>query len=197
MKIDKHHILREVKRLAIANDGKAPGRLVFERETGIKESDWYPHIWLRWGEAQTEAGYSPSQLQTRISDEVLIQKYISLVRELGKFPVVGELLRKAKSDRSFPSGKVFGRFGGKEKLIEAVIGHCRDNPAFEDILALSVELKRPLDREAGAERQDGPKVVTGLVYLMRTPLQDWPNQFGWASGKRTCNQNSGAAEDYS
>jgi hypothetical protein len=33
--IDKSHIIREIKRIANANEGKAPGRLVFERETGI------------------------------------------------------------------------------------------------------------------------------------------------------------------
>ena len=168
MTIDKRHILGEIKRLAIANGGKPPGKLVFERETGIKESDWYPHIWLRWGEAQAEAGYSPNLLQTRISDEVLIQKYIGLVRELKKFPVVGEMWRKARIDKSFPSNKVFDRFGGKEKLIEAAVSYCRDNPGFEDILALCVERKRPTAHGTEAQRGTEPKVATGFVYLMKS-----------------------------
>ena len=78
--MDKLHIIREIKRIAAANDGKAPGRLVFERETGIKQSEWYPHLWLRWSEAQAEAGYAPTQLQAKLSNEVLMQKYIGLVR---------------------------------------------------------------------------------------------------------------------
>ena len=56
MKVDRVHIIREIKRIATANGGKAPGRLVFEGETGIKQSEWYPDLWLRWSEALEEAG---------------------------------------------------------------------------------------------------------------------------------------------
>lgn len=134
--VDKNSIIREIKRIASANGGKAPGRLVFEGETGIKQSDWYPDIWLRWGEALAEAGYAPNKLTGRIEDEVVIQKYIGLVRELNRFPILGEIRRKAKIDKSFPSHTRFDRFGGKDKLIEAVVDYCRNNPGFDDILAL-------------------------------------------------------------
>lgn len=130
MKIEKHYILNEIKRIATANGGKAPGRLVFERETGIKYSDWQPYIWLRWNEALDEAGYAPNQLSTRIDDQIIIESYISLVRELHRFPVSGEIRRKARSDRSFPSAKLFDRFGGKEKLIEKVVAYCESKLAF-------------------------------------------------------------------
>jgi hypothetical protein len=93
MAIDK--IIREIKRIAVANGGKAPGVQIFERETGLKRWDWYPDIWLRWGDALEEAGYASNQLQTRIDDQVVIERYISLVRELGRFPVVGEIKRSA------------------------------------------------------------------------------------------------------
>jgi hypothetical protein len=168
MAIDKRHILDEIKRLAIANGGKAPGVQVFERETGIKMSDWYPHTWLRWGDAIAEAGYSPNTLQARMSDEVLLQKYISLMRELKKFPVVGEIRRKAKSDKSFPSHTVFDRFGGKERLIEAVVGYCHNNPGFEDILELCVDRKRSTIRGTEEGNETGSKVSTGFVYLMKS-----------------------------
>lgn len=42
MKFNKDHIISEIKRIALATGGKPPGRLVFERETGIRQSDWYP-----------------------------------------------------------------------------------------------------------------------------------------------------------
>ena len=134
MKVDRVHIIREIKRIATANGGKAPGRLVFEGETGIKQSEWYPDLWLRWSEALEEAGCNPNQLQGRIEDEIAIQKYISLVRELDRFPVIGEIRRRAKADKSFPSHTRFERFGGKGKLIQAVVDYCRGNSGFDDIV---------------------------------------------------------------
>ncbi len=136
--MDKQRILAEIRRLAVENGGRAPGWQAFAGTTGVRKSDWYPHIWLRWGDALIEAGYAPNQFQTRTSDEVLLEKYIGLVRELKRFPIEGEILRKAKSDDSFPNSKAFSRFGGKDKLLEAVTAYCRGTPGFEDVLALCV-----------------------------------------------------------
>jgi hypothetical protein len=60
---DKRHILAEIKRLADSNGGKPPGMRLFESETGIKESDWYPLHWLRWGDAVQEAGFARNAFQ--------------------------------------------------------------------------------------------------------------------------------------
>jgi hypothetical protein len=55
--MNRRQILAEIKRIVLANGGHAPGVQAFERTTGVKKSDWYPHIWLRWGDALVEAGY--------------------------------------------------------------------------------------------------------------------------------------------
>lgn len=165
---DRQQILAEIKRLAVDNGDQAPGRQAFARATGVRMSDWYPHIWLRWGDALTEAGYPPNQLQTKASDEVLIAKYIDLVRELGRFPVEGEIRRKAREDGSFPSHTAFNRFGGKTKLLEAIISYCRKASGFEDVLALCVERENIAARAAGTRPEREPKVAIGFVYLMKS-----------------------------
>lgn len=168
MKIDKSHIIREIRHIANANGGKPPGVHIFERETGIRQSDWYPDTWPRWSDALDEAGYPPNKLQGRIDDEVVIEKYIALVRELKRFPVIGEIRRKARVDKSFPSHSRFERFGGKEKLIEAVVGYCRGNADLSDILALYDE-REPSSPNVGQTRQGRKlKVATGFVYLMKS-----------------------------
>lgn len=128
-------------------------------------AEWYPHLWLRWGDALSEAGYPPNLLQTKASDEVLIEKYIHLARQLGRFPVDGEIRRKAREDSSFPSHSVFSRFGGKDKLLEAVAAHCRKNNGFEDVLALFAE-RETKPKTASTERER--KIATEFVYLMRS-----------------------------
>ena len=165
--MDKQQIVAEIKRLALENGGQAPGREAFERATGLKRTEWYPHIWLRWGDALAEAGFAPNTLQTRTSDENLIEKYIALTREVGRFPVEGEIRRKAREDQSFPSHSLFGRFGGKAKLLAAVAVYCRKAAGFEDILALCADHEDD-PRSNEATRESRERLVTGFVYLMKS-----------------------------
>src|SRR5690348_5041132 len=109
---ERLRIIDHIKRLAAGNQGRALGWQAFHSRTGVAKSDWYPHIWLRWGDALREAGLAPNRLQTRFGDEFVIEKYIALARELGHLPVEGELRRKSRSDRSFPNHTAFARFGG-------------------------------------------------------------------------------------
>lgn len=168
MPINKSNIQNEIKRLATDSGGKAPGSQAFERQTGIKFSDWYPHIWLRWGDALAEAGYAPNQFQSKISDDFVIQAYIGLIRELGAVPVVGEMRRKAKNDKTFPSHTRFDRFGGKEELINAAADYCKRNAGYDDILAILAKAKRPSTKSPEHELDAGSRVATGFVYLMKS-----------------------------
>lgn len=169
MPASKDFILREIKRLAGQNGGVPPGRGSFEGATGIKPSEWYPRFWLRWADAQTEAGCAPTALKARIADDILFEKYIALVRELkiSRPLVIGEIRRKAQTDKSFPAHTVFNRFGGKNGLLRAVAAYCRDRPGYEDIAAIcdaSISLTSP---SAGYTTKEA-KVVVGFVYLMKS-----------------------------
>jgi hypothetical protein len=165
--MNRQQIVAEIRRIAIENGGDAPGIQAFGRTTGIKKSDWYPHIWLRWSDALVEAGYAPNTFQTKTSDEVLIAKYIGFARELGRLPVEGEIRRKARSDASFPNPSSFYRFGGKQKLLAALAAYCRKTAGFEDVLALCVEQENTT-AGASTEKKREIKLATGFVYLMKS-----------------------------
>jgi hypothetical protein len=162
--MDKSEILQAIKRLAIEKGGKAPGSALVHNHTGIRMSDWYPHLWLRWSDALIDAGYAPNQFQTAISNEVLIQSYIALARELQHLPVGGELRRKAREDKAFPSHMTFGRLGGKEKLLDAVSDYCQAHADHEDVLALLGDRGAVTTQNPNREE----KVATGFVYLMKS-----------------------------
>ncbi len=166
--MDKQRILDEVRRLANANGGKPPGEGILKRHTGITRRDWYPNFWLRWGDALVEAGYPANQFQKAINDDVVIQSYISLVRELKRLPIAGEMIRKRKTDKSFPTRSVFYRFGGKEKLLNTVVRYCREHPGLEDVIEICMQCKDiPMtNAEVGGGLKT--KVVTGFVYLMKS-----------------------------
>jgi hypothetical protein len=163
--MNKQQIVAEIRRIALDKGGQAPGMQAFARATGLRKSDWYPHIWLRWGDALADAGYAPNMFQTRTSDEVLMEQYIGFARELGRFPLEGEIRRKARGDDSFHSA--FYRFGGKQKLLAALNAYCHKTPGYEDILALCAEQANTAAR-APTERRREAKVATGFVYLMKS-----------------------------
>lgn len=100
MSADKQRILLEINRLA--SGGKAPGVRAFETATGIKESDWCPDIWLRWGDAFKEAGFAPNVMVEARSEESLLESYAGLARRLGHVPIRGELTRESRANTSFP-----------------------------------------------------------------------------------------------
>jgi hypothetical protein len=167
MTTDKRHILTEIKRLAEAS-GKPPGVRLFESETGIKYSDWYPDMWLRWGDALQEAGLARNVMSERLSDGHLVEQYARLAQRLSRLPVLGEMIRESKANPSFPSEKSFRRFGGRAKLLKAVAAFCRTNSDLDSVLALcesALQSQKPADGSL-----DSPKarIATGFVYLMKS-----------------------------
>jgi hypothetical protein len=164
MNDDRQHILAEIRRLAKAN-GKPPGVRLFESETGIKESDWFPDLWLRWGDALQEAGFDRNTMVEALGDDVMLEQYARLAQRLSHLPLQGEIIRESKANPHFPSEKAFRRFGGKARLLEAVASYCRRTDAFLDVLALC-------ERVSLDQGQIGDEAITsndplGYVYLLR------------------------------
>jgi hypothetical protein len=102
-------------------------------------------------------------LQEPYDENLLIEKYIGLVRELGRIPVHGELLMKRETDRDFPNGKTFDyRFGSKARLLAKVREYCNNHAGFDDIAQLCAGV--PSSKEASA-REDVQR--DGSVYLLK------------------------------
>jgi len=163
----KEHILSEIRRTAGANGGVPLGVQRFFAETGVKESDWHGRFWARWGDAQKEAGFQPNEFNAARTGEDLLNNLAGLVRELGRFPVKGELKLKARSDPRFPSHNTLRRLGGKRALAAQLEKFCRDRG--ENDLA---ELCAVAAKTADAEDAEGVPEETaagelGYVYLMK------------------------------
>lgn len=164
MSASKAHIVAEIKRLARAS-GKPPGVRLFEGETGIKESDWYPDLWLRWGDALQEAGFTRNTMVEALSDELLLDQYVRFARRLSRLPLHGEIIRESKVNPAFPSEKTYRPFGGKPNLLRAVAAFCRANAGFDDVLAFcenALEHQSPTEEGTGRNQAD-----VGYVYLLR------------------------------
>ena len=160
----KDHILDEIRRTAVLNGGESLGKGRFLAETGIKESDWHGKFWVRWGDALREAGFEPNRLNAALSEDHLLSNLADLVKELGHFPVAGEIKLKARSMQGFPSANTYGRFGGKGNLSARLRAWF-----LEKGDAAGAALCAPA---AAAEGSDdsvaSPGPVVGFVYLLKS-----------------------------
>lgn len=167
--MDKQEIIKEIKRTAKLNNGKVLGEVKFENETGIKRKDWRPHYWLRWGDAVKEAGFTPNQMNTAISSDDAIEKLIALIRELGHYPIEGEMVRKKKQDSDFPQPDVLRRkFGGKKNIAAAIVKYCQTRDGLEDVIEVCSghvgEAESTSANDVQIEQAEGD----GFVYLMKS-----------------------------
>ncbi|MGA2184523.1 MAG: GIY-YIG nuclease family protein [Bryobacteraceae bacterium] len=170
--MDKQRILNEIKRTAEANGGVPLGTARFFQETGIKDSDWRGKIWPRWGDAVRDAGFQPNKLQTAYSEEVLIEKFIELARDLGHLPVATEIKMKARSDDRFPWHNTFARFGSKQQFVARILEYCRDRPGYADVTALCAPVQARLgeqhqseDSADGLATDSAASTKEGYVYM--------------------------------
>lgn len=161
--MNKQRILEEIKRTARAHGGVAFGWRRFFSETGIKYSDWHGKYWVRWGDALREAGFEPNQFTEAYSQDWLIEKLILLIRQLGRFPVFGDLKMKARNDPDFPSDKSFSGLGPKREWAGKVVAYCREQGGFEDVISLCGMITQP---ELSPNSETFSSKI-GYVYLVK------------------------------
>lgn len=161
----RDRILNEIKRLAAERDGIAPGKQMFQRETGITESEWYGKLWLRWNDAIIEAGLTPNEKQERISSELVLDKYAEVCRHYGKAPSSAELRYYARSAPDFVSHNTFNkRFGSKTGIIVALRERALERNE-DDILAIIPNLNFP---KSQSTEKSLNSYTDGWVYLLKS-----------------------------
>ncbi len=162
--IEKQRIISEIQRTAAKNDGKPLGIARFKAETGIDRNDWFGIYWARWGDALQEAGFAPNTLRSAYSDQWVLEQFVRLIRELGHFPSLGERLLRARRDKSFPTPRVFERFGRKVEFAARIVEFCIAQRGFEDVLSIC----RPIAETVPVESSDSAGENFGRVYLVRS-----------------------------
>jgi len=163
--ITKEHILAEIRRTAV--NGTALGAQRFEKETGIKQSDWAGRFWTCWSDAAREAGVSPNRWQEAFSEERLLESLALLIREIGRFPTRNDIKLKRRSDQGFPSHGTFDRLGRKAGQARRIVEFCASRDGFQDVADIAQSfvasngLTEPEPEEAEGEN-------FGFVYLMKS-----------------------------
>ena len=155
----RDYIIDQIRRVA-EKVGRPPGRQVFERETGIRMSEWYGVHFRSWGDALREAGYEPNEKQGKLSSEQILRKYAEAVCQFGRIPAEIDIRMYSRNRKDFPSHSTFSNhFGNKTGLIAALAKFVRENEEFSDLIALLPELKE-------TDTQSPP--TEGFVYLLKS-----------------------------
>lgn len=112
-----------------------------------------------------EAGFSPNAMQEAYSDEYLLEKVVSLIRELGHYPVYGEFRMKSRQDRSFPNADTFRRLGDKPQLVARAARYCDERSGYDDVARICL----PVAAQATWEQKETKReaVELGYVYLLK------------------------------
>ena len=165
----KQQILLEIKRLAVANSGQAPGTHKFNRETGCRKHDWYGKHWLRWSDAIKEAGYKPNQMEEGYEEEFLIEKFLDLAKALGHLPIDSELRMKSLNEKDFPSPETFRkRLGRKTHSCPNSQNTAKARTSLRTFFDMC-EIARlaSVDKTEIDEESDSNQTI-GIVYLIKS-----------------------------
>lgn len=157
----REQILSEIKRIALANDGQAPGMGLFEDETGIRRQDWVGKIWARWSDAIIEAGLQPQKLNQKTKPEFIFLGLVDACRHYKKFPTKAELQLFRNIRPDFPwYTTLLSNFGDKFEMRNSFRKWISEQEEFEDILAMLPDIT------TGVARTENSK--DGYVYLIKS-----------------------------
>lgn len=159
----KEHIINEIKKIA-KTDGVPPGQEKFEKETGIRRTQWYGKYWARWSDVLAEAGFSPNKFNQAYPKETLLRHYLDLVIELGKLPTTGEIRLKGNSCKDFPSHNVFhDSLGNKQEQLTSLLTYAKEKNAHSEIINLiSSGISKAIPKS-----EKTASLKNGYVYLIK------------------------------
>ena len=157
----RDQILKEIRRLQGAT-GQVPGRLVFERETGIAEHHWRGKYWSKWGEAVAEAGFSPNSLNPRLDSDLVLSQVVAACRHFSRLPTAAQMQMYRNVDAAMPNVKtVFGHFGNRQGLVNALVERVAGDESLTDVALM-------LPSSAGVFEPQRKTSNDGFVYLLKS-----------------------------
>ncbi|KAF0231193.1 MAG: hypothetical protein FD175_1062 [Beijerinckiaceae bacterium] len=157
-------ILQEIRRLASANSGQAPGQKLFAKETAIAQHQWRGKFWARWGDALKDAGLEPNDWNGKSDANAILSGVVIACRHYGRLPTNAEMeiLRRTNPDVPHPN-VIKNNIGRRPELIAAISKHAATDMSLSDVAAML-----PEQGIEGLSRKNPSKTVEGFVYLIKS-----------------------------
>lgn len=164
MKLDllKQDIIAKIRELA-DREGRAPGRELFQAETGIKSHVWRGKIWRQWSNALVDAGLTPNSLQASFADDELLQPVLLIAKTLGRFPSTSDIDFEIRKITNAPSAKTILSKWPMGELALALAEYA-DRHGEADVAALA---RSYTPRAPASKSEDSETSAIGYVYMHR------------------------------
>jgi Meiotically up-regulated gene 113 len=158
----RERILSEIKRLAVANSGQAPGSKTFENETGIRRDEWRGKLWSKWSDAVAEAGLQPLERTKKVDVTLIYSKLSDVVRHYKREPSQAEIQMYRQIDTDLPRYQTLvDRFGSKLKTFAALREWAVQSAGYEDVVELLPETRSHESTTTSSAKE-------GYVYLIKS-----------------------------
>lgn len=164
VEITREEIIQAIKQTAKQNGDRPLGFRTFTQQTGITRYQWGKY-WAKFTDAQKEAGFEPNSPNLALEKGYSEQKYIALIRRLGKFPTISEIRVERYSDPAipkFPSKKIATVFALAQILLE----YSTENPGYEDVAEICKQKIAQITDGPESESRIGSSTL-GEVYLYK------------------------------
>ena len=134
---------------------------------GIKNFYWHKY-WAKITDLQKEVGLSPNTfLKPPYEHDALCEKFIALIRELGKWPTKAEIEVKNNKEKNFPGSSIFYRKLGNIKDLASNILEYAEKYDYDGVIKICADVieqyKDYDNRKITKERKE----IHGWVYLIK------------------------------
>lgn len=106
-------------------------------------------------------------MNTRHTDDAVLEPLAAFVRELGRFPVVSELQLKKRSAPSFPNYKTLQRWGNRRAVAAKLQKFCAER-GEHDVAEICAAFTANGSKPEPANGSTPPEPDFGSVYLLRS-----------------------------
>ena len=163
----RDEILNETRRLGKEKGGKAPSEKELDLNAGIKNYYWHQY-WTKITDLQKEAGFSPNTfLKTPHDPNALCKEFITLIRELGKWPTKAEIEVKHNREKGFPGSSIFYRKLGNINDLAKNILEYAEKHNYNDVVKICADVIKLNKNDDNLEMARTRKKIHGWVYLIK------------------------------
>jgi hypothetical protein len=163
----RDHVLAEIRRTTLSNDGVPLGYQGFASATGIARHQWLGIFWPRWSDAVSEAGFTPNSFGVAVPEEQLLEHLVALTRELNRYPIDADFKLKSRETDNFPSATTFRRLGNKVEAVSKLQVFCVAR-GYSDVLQIIQPLLKSAALSVSTDKTTYlDTAVAGYIYLIR------------------------------